>query len=93
MPSGTGTSLLLGVLFTGYGLGLVDRLPPLAVVAVVPVVFLLQITASRLWLRGHPYGPAEWVLRAVTLAAVPPWRSPRTVPTRTDRRYRRGSEE
>jgi len=86
-------SLLLGVLFTGYGLGLVDRLPPLAVMAVVPVVFAGQMAASRLWLRGHPYGPAEWVLRAVTLAAVPPWRSPRTAPSRSDRRYRRGREE
>lgn len=86
-------SLLLGVLFTGYGLGLVDRLPPLAVIAVVPVVFAAQMVASRLWLRGHPYGPAEWVLRAVTLADVPPWRSPRTTPAPDDRRYRRESEE
>ncbi len=86
-------SLLLGVLFTGYGLGLVDRLPPLAVIAVVPVVFAAQMAASRLWMRGHPYGPAEWVLRAVTLADVPPWRSPRTAPTPSDRRYRRDSEE
>lgn len=68
-------SVVLGVLFTGYGLGLVDRLSPLVVLAVVPVVFLCQAEMSRWWLRGHRYGPAEWVLRAATLAAVPPWRA------------------
>jgi uncharacterized protein len=67
-------SLVLGVLFTGYGFGWVDRLPPLAVAAVVPAVFAVQMVASRLWLRTHPYGPAEWGLRAATLATIPPWR-------------------
>ncbi|WP_430334736.1 DUF418 domain-containing protein [Rhodococcus sp. ACT016] len=86
-------SFVLGVLFTGYGLGLVDRLPPLAVIAVVPVVFAVQMAASRRWLARHPYGPAEWVLRAVTLADLPPWRSPRTAPARSDRRYGRDREE
>ncbi|QKT13612.1 DUF418 domain-containing protein [Rhodococcus sp. W8901] len=79
-------SLTLGVLFTGYGFGLVDRLPPAAVIAVVPIVFAAQMIVSRLWLRAHPYGPAEWALRAATLAAVPPWRSPRTTPSPNDRR-------
>lgn len=68
-------SVVLGVLFTGYGLGLVDRLSPPVVLAVVPAVFLCQAGMSRWWLRGHRYGPAEWVLRAATLAAVPPWRA------------------
>lgn len=67
-------SVLLGVLFTGYGLGLVDRLTPAAVVVVVAVVFACQAVASKYWLRGHRYGPAEWVLRAVTTASFPPWR-------------------
>ncbi len=62
------------MLFTGYGLGLVDRLTPAAVVVVVAVVFACQTVASKYWLRGHRYGPAEWVLRAVTTASFPPWR-------------------
>ncbi|QBJ96310.1 DUF418 domain-containing protein [Rhodococcus sp. ABRD24] len=70
-------SAVLGVLFTGYGFGLVDRLAPATVVAVVAVVFTAQVVASRWWLRGHRYGPAEWALRAVTLAALPPWRRSR----------------
>ncbi|SDE56136.1 uncharacterized protein SAMN05444580_12139 [Rhodococcus tukisamuensis] len=68
-------SVVLGVLFTGYGLGLVDRLSPPVVLAVVPAVFLCQAEMSRRWLRRHRYGPAEWVLRAATLAAIPPWRA------------------
>ncbi|MEU5160306.1 DUF418 domain-containing protein [Streptomyces sp. NPDC020875] len=75
-------SLTLGALFTGYGLGLVDRLSPLAVLAVVPVVFLVQLVLARWWLRRHRYGPGEWLLRAVTIAAVPPWREPPGEPAR-----------
>ena len=60
-------SLLLNLLFTGYGLRLCDRLPPAAVMGVVLAIFLLQMLASAWWLRRHTYGPAERVLRAVTL--------------------------
>nr|WP_314635375.1 hypothetical protein [uncultured Janthinobacterium sp.] len=27
-------------------------------------------------MRRHAYGPAEWLLRAVTIAAWPRWRRP-----------------
>lgn len=67
-------SVALGVLFTGYGFGLVDRLSPAAVAAMIAAILACQAVASRWWLRRHPYGPAEWALRAVTLATVPPWR-------------------
>jgi len=72
-----GQSLVLGLLFTGYGLGLIDRLSPPASLALVPVVFLLQLALSRWWLQGHPYGPGEWLLRAITIAGSPPWRRDR----------------
>ncbi|MCZ4555895.1 DUF418 domain-containing protein [Rhodococcus maanshanensis] len=67
-------SLVLGVLFTGYGFGLIDRMPPLAVLTAVPAIFATQLVLSRWWLRGHRYGPAEWALRAITIAGIPPWR-------------------
>lgn len=69
-----GQSMVLGVLFTGYGFGGVDRLPPLAILAVVPFIFLAQLRLSRWWLGRHVYGPGEWLLRAVTIARRPPWR-------------------
>ena len=67
-------SLLLGLLFTGYGLRLIDRLPPLAVLACVPPIYALQILLSRWWLARYRYGPGEWLLRAATIAAIPPLR-------------------
>lgn len=67
-------SAVLGVLFTGYGLGLVDQLSPIVVLAIVPIVFCAQIGLSTWWLKRHVYGPAEWVLRAVTNAEIPAWR-------------------
>ena len=67
-------SLVLGLLFTGYGLRLINALPPLAVLACVPPLYALQILLSAWWLRRHRYGPGEWLLRAATLAAIPPLR-------------------
>jgi uncharacterized protein len=69
-----GQSLLLGILFTGYGFGLIDRLSPLIVLVIVPFAFAIQLLFSRWWLKHHLYGPGEWVLRAITIAAIPAWR-------------------
>lgn len=59
-------SLLLGLIFTGYGLGLMDRIAPAWVVPLVLVTFLLQIRFSRWWLQRYRQGPAEWLLRRMT---------------------------
>lgn len=67
-------SLILCLLFTGYGLGLINHLPPLSIPLLVIAIYLLQMQLSALWLRTHQYGPCEWLLRAVTLGAWPHWR-------------------
>lgn len=67
-------SALLGVLFSGYGAGLINRLEPLLMLPVVLGIFALQRWCSARWLRSHPYGPLEWLLRAATLWAWPSWR-------------------
>lgn len=67
-------SAVLGVIFTGYGFGLVDRLAPIVVIAITAVIFAVQIALSTWWLKQHLYGPAEWVLRAVTNAETSAWR-------------------
>ncbi|GII04899.1 DUF418 domain-containing protein [Planobispora takensis] len=66
-----GQSLICSMVFTGYGLGLVDRLSPLTVVAIAVGIFLFQSGYSRLWLSRHRYGPAEWLLRWLTNARRP----------------------
>ncbi|GAA3441543.1 DUF418 domain-containing protein [Planomonospora venezuelensis] len=61
-----GQSLICSLLFTGYGLGLVDRLSPLTVVSIAVTIFMVQACYSRVWLGRHRYGPAEWLLRWLT---------------------------
>lgn len=71
-------SLAMSLVFTGYGLGLINRLPPAAVMAIVVAVYSLQLLVSRWWMRRHAYGPAEWLLRALTTASLPRWTRPAT---------------
>jgi uncharacterized protein len=67
-------SALLGLLFSGYGAGLTNQLQPWLMLPVVLGIFALQLWLSARWLRTHPYGPMEWLLRAATLWAWPSWR-------------------
>lgn len=69
-------SLILCLLFTGYGLGLINHLSPLWMPVLVIAIYLLQMQLSALWLRSHQYGPCEWLLRALTIGAWPSWRKP-----------------
>ena len=76
-------SLVFVLVYTGYGLALVDRVPPLGVVAIATATYALQLVASALWLKRHPYGPVEWVMRAVTNAKIPPRPDPHGPPIYT----------
>jgi len=58
-------SALLCLVFTGYGLGLMDRVPPAVVPVVVVMLFSAQAGTSRLILRRYRTGPLEWALRRV----------------------------
>lgn len=69
-------SIACSLVFTGYGLGLVGRLAPAAVLGVAAAVYAAQLAFSAWWLGRHPYGPAEWLLRWFTNWARPPWRLP-----------------
>ncbi|MFG2950999.1 DUF418 domain-containing protein [Streptomyces adustus] len=64
-------SLVLAVVFTGYGLGLYDRTGTAAVTAGCLVLYGLQLAGSRALLSRTRYGPAELLLRTVTLARRP----------------------
>ncbi|MEU4079403.1 DUF418 domain-containing protein [Streptomyces venezuelae] len=67
-------SLVCALLFTGYGAGLVGRVPPAGVLAIALALFAAQVVASRWWLRRYRSGPVEWALRAWTTLSVPPLR-------------------
>ncbi|MFE3475072.1 DUF418 domain-containing protein [Streptomyces bacillaris] len=69
-----GQSFVLALVFTGYGTGLVGRVPPALAALIALALFGLQLAFSRWWLAHHPYGPVEWALRTVTLARRPRWK-------------------
>jgi len=68
-------SAVMALLFTGYGLRWMDRVPPLGVMGIVFATFALQMAASAWWMRRHAYGPAEFALRWFTN-----WRGVRGLP-------------
>ncbi|WBB67938.1 DUF418 domain-containing protein [Micromonospora sp. WMMD812] len=69
-----GQSVICAIVFTGWGFGLIGHVSPLAAVGIAAAIFAAQVVASDAWLRRHHYGPVEWLLRALTNAALPPWR-------------------
>ncbi|WP_405495045.1 DUF418 domain-containing protein [Nocardia sp. NBC_00511] len=68
-------SVVMMLIYTGYGLALADRVPPAGVVCLALVTYVAQLWLSTWWLRRHPYGPLEWVLRAGTYLSIPRWRT------------------
>ncbi|MGW0197028.1 DUF418 domain-containing protein [Nonomuraea sp. NPDC003201] len=64
-------SLICSLIFTGYGLALVDRVSPALEVLIALGVFVCQVFYSHWWLKRHRYGPVEWLLRFLTY-----WRKP-----------------
>lgn len=68
-------SLVCAFIFKAYGWRLIGQLSPLAVLGIAAALFAAQLLGSAAWLRRHDYGPAEWLLRALTNAARPRWRS------------------
>ncbi|MFE6905413.1 DUF418 domain-containing protein [Streptomyces erythrochromogenes] len=68
-------SLVLALVFTGFGAALVGRMAPAHVAVTALALFAAQLVFSRWWLARHPYGPVEWALRAATLARRPRWKA------------------
>ncbi|MVU78618.1 DUF418 domain-containing protein [Nocardia sp. ET3-3] len=69
-----GQSVVMMLLYTGYGLALADRVPPAGVALLAIATYLAQLRLSAWWLRRYRYGPIEWLLRAATYRSVPAWR-------------------
>lgn len=69
-------SAVCAFLFTGWGLRLTGSVSPGAALVIAVAIFLAQLPLSAWWLRGHAYGPVEWLLRAFTIGAWPAWRRP-----------------
>lgn len=67
-------TLICTTIFYGYGLGLYGTLDRPATLAIVGVIWVLQLAWSPLWLSRFRFGPAEWVWRSLTYFKVQPMR-------------------
>ena len=67
-------SVVLSLLFYGYGLGLYGRLGSLAAVGVGLAVYAGQVVFSWAWLGRYRFGPVEWVWRSLTYGRGQPMR-------------------
>lgn len=71
-------TLFGALLFFNYGLGMLSELSPALSFVVAIFLFTIQIVISKLWFRFYHYGPFEWLWRALTLFAIPPFRRTQT---------------
>lgn len=61
-------------IFTGAGLALFGALRRHELYYVVAGIYLVNLTASPLWLRFYRFGPLEWVWRSLTHGQMQPMR-------------------
>ncbi|MCL1039726.1 DUF418 domain-containing protein [Shewanella submarina] len=67
-----GQSLIMALIFFGYGLGWYAQLGREALFLVAVCIGLMQIVVSGLWLAVFRQGPMEWLWRALTWWTLPP---------------------
>ena len=61
-----GQSVLMSLLFHGYGLGLAKSIGSSGGVLVCVAVYAVLLGFSHLWLGAFRIGPLEWLLRSIT---------------------------
>ncbi len=66
-------SIVLGVVFYGYGLGKFGDLSSSATMALVIALYLAQIALARIWLARFRFGPVEWLWRSFSYGAWQPF--------------------
>ena len=57
-----GESLLMSLIFCGYGAGLFGKLGAAHTAGVAALIWLLVMLAARGWQRRGSQGPIEWLL-------------------------------
>jgi len=67
-------SLILSLIFYGFGLGLFGKLLPPAGIGIAFAIFVFQALISRAWLNRFRFGPAEWLWRSLTYGTSQPIR-------------------
>jgi uncharacterized protein len=65
-------SIIFGLIFYGYGLGLFGRISVSTASAIGIVVYVSQVLFSAWWLRRYRYGPVEWLWRTLMYGVSQP---------------------
>jgi uncharacterized protein len=71
-------SVILGLLFYGYGLGLMGHVGAAAGLGIACAIYAGQAWLSAMWLRSHRFGPLEWLWRTLMYGRRQPWLRQRT---------------
>ncbi len=66
-------SVVMTLLFFGYGLGWYGRVGPAFGLPIVLGLFVLQVAIARWWLARFRFGPVEWIWRSLTYGRPQPW--------------------
>ncbi len=67
-------SVVMTLLYNGYGLGLYNQVGPFIGTLLGLALFALQIPFSAWWLNRFRFGPMEWVWRCLTYWKLQPFR-------------------
>lgn len=67
-------SVILGLIFYGYGLGLFGRMGAAPALLLAVSIYAVQVVFSRWWLRRFYYGPLEWLWRRLMYGLPQPMR-------------------
>ena len=73
-------SVVLGVIFYGYGFGLFGRMGSAPAALIGIALYVGQLFFSRLWLRHYRFGPVEWLWRSLTYGRWQRMRNRMSVP-------------
>jgi uncharacterized protein len=76
-------SILCGLIFYSFGLGLYGRVTGYQLYGVVLLVWGVQLAWSGWWLNRFRIGPFEWVWRSITYRRAQAWRSGSSAETGT----------
>lgn len=68
-------TLLATTIFYGHGLGLFGSVERTGQLAVVVLIWSLQLIVSPMWLRAYRFGPLEWAWRSLTYGRRQPMRT------------------
>lgn len=67
-------SVVGGLIFYSYGLGLFGSVQPAGLVAIAIGILIMQLIVSPIWLRHFRFGPVEWLWRSATYGRCQPMR-------------------